>query len=261
MEYTLFSGCSYSAGTGFDLEKQDPDLWVNQLYSGMFADTELLNISSAGRSNAGVFQDTVKALLNHPVKTAIVQWTSCSRYNIELGFELYNTFQSFAPNGQCRDHNLNDINYSKSYLTTVQDRFVALSHDCYEILNLVEYTNSITALAAVVQTQVYFVNGLCPWDNDFFTQLSNVMPNQYTKYTQKLLNIDNRDDSEIFKLYDKMHHGLAQAGGIKPLQWLNLYNSMRSCRIDTNNDQLHPGVQSNNQYARMFEDILIERLS
>jgi hypothetical protein len=31
--YSLFSGCSYTQGEGFALRKNDPQLWVNQVYA------------------------------------------------------------------------------------------------------------------------------------------------------------------------------------------------------------------------------------
>lgn len=260
MKYTLFAGCSFTEGTGFEFKKQDPNLWVNQLHNKLFAHTTQINVGLHGRSNAGIFQDTIKAMLHYPVTTAVVQWTSVPRYSLELGFELYETYQSFTPTGTCREHKLNDVTYSGSYLSKVRDRFIALSHDFYEILILVEHINSITRLAELTQTQVYFVNGLCPWDQDFFNQLSNVLPDQYTNYTQKLLNINNRDDAEIAKLYNKMHHRLATSGGIRSHQWLNLYNSMIDCQVDVNPDQQHPGTDSNIQYSNMFYHTLKERL-
>jgi len=143
MTYTLFAGCSYTAGSGFNLEKNEPNLWVNQLHNKFFSNTTQLNVSRGGRSNAGIFQDTVKAMLTYPVKHAIIEWTSMPRYELELGFETYSTRQSFIPNSICRDHNLHDINYTGSYLNSIKDRFTSLAHDCFEILNLLEYVNVI----------------------------------------------------------------------------------------------------------------------
>jgi len=252
MTHTLFSGCSYTAGSGFDLKKQEPDLWCNQLHQTLFPDTIKINVSQGGRSNAGVFQDTVQALVSYPVKFAFVQWTSMPRYELEVGFELYTTRQDFGPNAECWDHNLNQINYSSSYLNSVRDRFTSLAHEQYEIVNLVRYTNTISKLAKLTNTKVWFINGLCHWDQDFFVRQHNVLPNQYTRHTQTLLNTNNRDDEEIEKLYTKMHDQYQDAGGIDPTQWLNLYQSMRQCRVDVNSDKVHPGVQSNSQYAGMF---------
>jgi hypothetical protein len=259
MTYTLFSGCSYTAGTGFELEKDEPGLWVNQLHNRFFADTTLLNVSKGGRSNAGIFQDTVKALTSYPVDFAVVQWTSMPRYELDLGFELYSTRQCFIPNNPCFDHNLNDIKYTSSYLGSIRDRFTSLVHDCYEILNLVEYVNSIVKLASLTKTKLVFVNGLCPWDSKFFNQLDLVKPSNYTPYTQKILNTDNRDDKESFELYNKMHEEFKTAGGIQESFWINLNNSMLTTMRDVNNDNLHPGVDSNNYYFNLFSEEISKR--
>lgn len=258
MAYTLFSGCSFTAGSGFKEEKNNPELWVNLLHSYMFSSTVKLNVSKGSRSNAGIFQDTVKALVNYPVKYAFVQWTSMPRYELELGFELYPTSQYFIPNGRCRDHNTNQANYTEKYLSSIRDRFTSLAHDCYEIRNLIEYTNTIINLSKLTNTRVFFINGLCPWDKDFFIKKTNVLPDQYTEYTQDILHIKSRDDLEIFKLYDKMHNEFNEAGGINEPLWLNLYESMRNNRIDVNDDCQHPGVRSNQYYFELFSTRLRE---
>lgn len=261
MTYTLFSGCSFTAGTGFSEEKNEPGLWVNLLHSQMFSHTTKLNVSKSGASNAVIFQDTVKNLLTHQVEYAIVQWTSTARFNIELGFELYDTFQSFIPNGPCRDHNLNNINYSAQYLNSIRDRFTALAHDCYEIRNLVEYVNTIIALAQITNTRIFFVNGLGGWDKNFFDRKTNVLPNQHTEYTQQLLNSQTRDDEEVYKLYEKMHNKYDELGGINESSWLNLYDSMRYYQTDTNNDKMHPGIDSNRQYCELFSNSIREKIN
>ena len=261
MTFTLFSGCSITAGTGFTEEKNEPGLWVNLLHSQMFSHTTKLNVGQSGRSNAGIFQDTVKNLLTHQVEYAIVQWTSTARFNIELGFELYDTFQSFIPNAPCRDHNLNSINYSAEYLNSIRDRFTTLVHDYYEICNLVEYVNTIIKLAQITNTRVFFVNGSGIWDKNFFDKKTNVLPAQYTEYTQQLLNSKNRDDKEVYKLYEKMHNKYNELGGINESWWLNLYDSMSNQQSDTNNDKMHPGPDSNRRYCELFSTALIERIN
>jgi hypothetical protein len=258
MSYTLFAGCSLTAGSGFELGAQDPDLWCNQLHQELFGHTQLLNVAKGGQCNANIFKDVVNAVTLYPVEQAIVQWTSMPRYELELGFELYNTHQSFVPSGQCRDHNLNDINYSGQYLNKIKDRFTALAHDQYEIVQLITYANCIQRVCQLTNTKLYFVNGLCPWDAKFFDQLETEMPSQYTVYTQKLLNTDQRDDQEVFQLYKKMHNQYTMAGGVQHLPWLNLYDSMHQHKIDTNSDSKHPGVKSNALYANMFANAILK---
>lgn len=260
MTYTLFAGCSYTAGTGFELKKDEPCLWVNQLHSRLFSHTTKLNVSKGGRSNAGIFQDTVKSLSSYPIEYAIVEWTSYPRYEINLGFETYVTSQTFTPNSPCNQHHLNDISYSANYLNNVRDRFTTLSHPCSEITQLIEYTSIIKNLAKIVGTQVFFVNGLADWDQDFFTKKINVLPSEYTTYTKKILNVDNRDDAESSMLYDLMHNNFDHAGNIVPEDWLNLYSSLRQLRIDVNSDKTHPGIESNNKYANILSESLIALL-
>ena len=260
MSHTLFAGCSYTAGSGFELEKNEPSLWVNQLHDKFFSHTTKLNVSQAGRSNAGIFQDTMRALVDYSVNYAIVEWTSAPRYELELGFELYTTRQVFMPGTQCRSINTHSINYSSDYLNAVRDRFTALAHDCYEILNIVDYVNTILKVSKLTNTQVFFVNGLCLWDHNFFVKKTNCLPDQYTKYTQRLLNSNTRDDDEVFQLYCKMHDNFDSAGTINQNHWLNLYDSMRNQRIDVNQDKLHPGTQSNNLYVEQFSSRLEQLL-
>ena len=256
MKYTIFSGCSFTSGAGLNLERNEPDLWVNRLYNEFFSHTAKLNVSKAGRANAGIFQDTVNALTTYPVEYVIVQWTSMPRYELELGFEIYQTRQYFIPNSPCQDINTNSINYTSDYLNTVRDRFTSLAHDCYEIKNLLEYTNSIIKLSQLIGARVFFINGLCPWDDTFFNKKTNCLPNQYTKYTQKLLNVINRDDNEIYQLYSKLHDTFTDAGTINESLWLNLYSPMHKNKIDLNTDQLHPGIKSNNKYFELFSKSL-----
>lgn len=256
MTYTLFAGCSYTAGVGFELKKEEPCLWVNQLHSRLFSHTTKLNVGKGGRSNTGIFQDVISSLVSYSVEYAIVEWTSYPRYEIDLGFELYPTAQAFIPNSPCSNHNLNDINYSAHYLESIRDRFTTLSHPCSEITQLIEYTNTIKKLAKICGSQVFFVNGLATWDRDFFVKKTKVLPSEYSEYTKKILNTTNRDDQEVFLLYDKMHDMFEQAGGIQSNDWLNLYSPLRQLKIDVNADGSHPGINSNNRYADMLADSL-----
>ena len=86
-DHTLFAGCSYTSGGGFELEHKQPELWVNLLHKNFdqFKDTELLNVSVGGRSNAGIFQDAVSSILKYNVKYAFVSWTDMPRYELDLG--------------------------------------------------------------------------------------------------------------------------------------------------------------------------------
>jgi hypothetical protein len=263
MSISLFTGCSFTAGNGFELEKDEPALWVNLLHSShpKLNKTQLLNAGVGGNSNADIFKDTVFNLLTQPnTKYLFVEWTSVPRYNLSLGLETYVTQASFMPNVTTKTHNLHEITYPAEYLKEINDRFTSLAHDHNEIVTLVYYINSITRLSQLIDCQVFYINGLCPWDTDYFTKLNNVLPTDYSEYTKKLIQTDTRDDIEIFKLYDKIHNEYSSAGGIHGKHWLNLYSSMRGNRIDVNDDGLHPGIKSNQLYYQQFTQALDSKI-
>jgi hypothetical protein len=267
--YVLFAGCSMTAGTGLTVtdpagpndavaDKQDPRLWVNLLHQNLFHEYGLINCAQAGRSNSNIFKDAVYNLAKYPCKYAFVAWTCMPRYEVSLALELYHTWRLFKPNVSIAELNSKEFNYSKKYLTDINDRFTMLANAHYEILLLVEYVNSLVNLCKKIGTKIFFINALCPWDDKYFDTIHNVLPNDYTPFTQELIRTNHRDDKEIFALYNKIHQEYKDVGGIQLSHWLNLYESFRNLQIDFNSDNLHPGTKSNILYYEKFSQKLKE---
>jgi len=263
MPTTLFTGCSYTNGHGWELEHDDPNLWINILHSSNFylQKTNKINLGIAGGSNAEIFYVTVSGILKYQPTYVLVEWTSYPRYNVMLSAETYSAKQSFIANAECFDHKLHDISYTKEYLTNIRDRFISLHHPHQGILEIVKYTNALIELCKTSDTKIFFINGICPWDDDYFKCLKNVLPSEYTKYTQSILNCNTRNDDEIFQLYYNIHSDYQEAGSIQQSHWLNLYNSLRSQLVDSNNDGIHPGKQSNIIYSDFINQALTSKLS
>jgi hypothetical protein len=263
MSVTLFAGCSYTSGFGWEFESQDSNLWTNILHANNkhLCKTKQLNVGISGGSNSDIFQAAISGLLDHTPKYAFVQWTSYPRYRVGLGVKTYSTNQLFASNDECRDHGLHGITYTKDYLVKIRDRFISLHNPHFDILHIVKYTNSLIKLANRINTKIFFINGICHWDKNFFEILNDVLPSSYSKYTRNMLNSDTRDDEETYTLYNKIHTDYSQAGGIQQDYWINLYQSFRSLRIDTNSDNIHPGKQSNILYSDIINQALNNKLS
>jgi len=263
MSTSLFSGCSFTAGTGFELGKDAPELWVNLLHSRhpKLNKTRLLNIGFCGRSTANIFKHTVFTILAEAsIKYVFVNWTSVPRYELSLGLEEYNTWQCFKPGNNFVQHNLHNIVYPAEYLKKINDRFTTLTNDHSEIVDVLYYVNAINQLCQLKNCQVFHINALCPWDNNYFTKLSNCLPNNYTNYTKKLIQTDSRDDDQVFRLYDRIHNEYNSAGGIQEHTWLNLYSSMIDQQVDVNSDKIHPGINSNQLYYQQFNQALESKL-
>jgi hypothetical protein len=262
----LYSGCSFTAGVGwgsgwidekgqqcFNDCKHSKHLWVNLLHNRLFFDTPLDNIATGGNSNLRIFQTTATALLTSKYSHAFVQWTSPMRYEWSAGLETWNTTIRSCAGSKQRTINLhNNVSYPGYYVQECFDRFILLEHEHYRLVQLIEYINILNRIAELTNTHIYFINGICKWDKDFFTRLDPSVPSDTTAYTQELIDLENRNDKDYKILYNKMHNEYQKAGTILEDKWLNLYESMDNNIIDRNNDKSHAGIQSNKNFTSTF---------
>jgi len=268
LKNVVFSGDSLTAGVGFNqldlpqMVKDSPYLWTNlvQQSSSKYRNMEQVNISVSGCSNSEIFEDTIKYLAENGnnIDTLFCQWTTMSRYNFNTGFELWST-RVITGGGAANDINLsNNTTWPKSYINDIVNRLRTMKHLHWEILQVVNYSNIIKQLSKKLNiNNVFFINGQCPWDENYFIELHNVKPEQYTNFTKKeILNIDARDDQDIFALYKLAHQHYRDAGGICENDWINLYSSLRVLAFDSNFDDYHPGIESNKLYAQLIIDKL-----
>jgi hypothetical protein len=265
----IFSGCSFTAGDGWvDItrksDKNSPYLWVNLCHSRIqkLKDLELVNVGQSGASNVEIFQNTMRAMTARSgnIDTIFCQWTSMPRYNFNVGLELWSTSEDFFDN-RLHDVKLNNGNsWSREYIRDLTDRLLVMHHLHWEIVKVVDFSNIILNTAYVLGIEnVFFVNGMCPWDNNYFVELHNVKPESYTPFTKKeILDIDNRDDEDIYKLYSLIHQHYRDAGGINTSNWVSLNQSFFKQITDTNYDKFHPGIQSNELYYQIIEQRLKE---
>lgn len=268
----LFSGCSYTAGNGWlDTDPEEsvktevkdcPHLWVNLCHNGNlgFNSLEMINVGRGGASTTDIFVNTVRAITNFgdSIDTIFCQWTSGPRYNWNVGFELWDTMESLQYNSpQLKKHDVNLNNgdtWSRKYISNLTDRLLTLHHLHWEIVKVIDYSKVIYVLAKKQGIKnIFFINGLCQWDQNYFVELNNVSPETYTEFTKHdILHISSRDDKDIFELYKLAHKHYNDHGGIDDKNWINLYDSFCRNKIDSNFDKLHPGVKSNKIYYNMI---------
>lgn len=267
----IFTGCSFTAGDGWDpddLLKADrdcPNLWTNLVHqsSNKFEKLEPINAGISGGSNTEIFEKTAEMISVHgsDISVLFCQWTAMPRYNFNVGFELWDTRESISLLKKTNDVNLNNnTSWPRAYINDLLDRLRTLHHLHWEILKVVRYSNIIKHLATKLGIgDVFFINGLCPWDKNYFTELHDVKPEQYTPFTKtEIINVDTRDDQDILKLYKLAHQNYQEAGGINERDWINLYDSFLSSRIDINFDKNHPGIKSNQFYSHTIQNRLKE---
>jgi len=260
MTEILVSGCSFTKGVGLALEKCDPNNAYNVFAHEYFHDNyQVTNIAEGGNSNLSIYLSTSLALVEKIYDYAFVCWTSYPRYNFRIGFETYEFGKKVAFAGMPLSddimHNGHKISYSKKWLNEFKDQYFLAHHDHFEVVAIMNYMTLLLDLAKSKGTKLYFVNNLCAWDNNFFTRLTNFLPEDLTKKTKELLDVTTRADKEIFELYDLMHNGFENAGGIKEHTWINLYSPFKNIKLDTGNDNWHPGPQSHKQFGNQLTQL------
>lgn len=273
MKKVIFTGCSFTAGNGWvnapveqsrQIECKDhPNLWTNLCHTeiAQLRNFKLLNLGVGGANNTEIFENTVKAIgtFSSDIDTIFCQWTSMPRYTFPIGLELWSTTEGIQRGARSKsDVNLSDgTKWTREHLDDLLDRLNMLHHLHGEILKVVKYTNILKKISVISNIKIYFLNGLCPWDNNYFVRLNNFFPKDLTPFTKKnILSIDSRSDIDIFKLYKTLHDEYDREGGINTNSWINLYSSMLTNILDTNYDNQHPGVKSNQLYFQQVKSFL-----
>lgn len=252
----LFAGCSFFQGVGLDGLTESPANFANIV--GQQLNAQVTNISQGGNSNERIFLETVCELAKKSYDVVVVGWTSYPRLVVWPGLELYNSRRSLCPIQQeITEHQGNDVVWSSKEFKKIKEWFMTLTHDHYYILDICRYVNSLKYIVEASVGKVYFVNTLAVWDSKYFEQFNVfadtvVKPDMLTKYTNQLLNSDNRDDEQINALFHVMGQDYRSTGGIQSANWINLYNSLNSNQIDLGNDNHHPGPLSHQKYAELI---------
>lgn len=252
--------CFGGSTTSFDFIEQEHH-WLTLLHKQIpkLSKLKLENFGINGGTNTEIFTSVLDVLTrNNQISICLISWVYPVRYRLSLGFELYPTIDGF---NHTHDVGVNGFTIPRSYLTNIGQRFFALHHIHFEYVKLLTYINIIKRLCDQNNIKVFFVNDSCGWDLGYFDRQVDVLPDQYTDFTQHdILNVNNRSDEEIFKLYQKLHDEYDAAGGIQKDSWLNLYQSLFSLIDDYASDGCHPGPISNKIFVTMLLDRLCQQV-
>jgi hypothetical protein len=250
----LAVGCSFTRGHGLDYESADPNLWVNRLFPNK--KYVVNNVSVTGVNNDWIFLETVSQMLKCRYDIVLVGWSSIPRFNFNVGLELYKTMTRFTD----MDINLHSqITIPGPWLESIGNNLLRIHNDHWDLLNLVKYVNVLIKLQQVNHGKIVFVNSLGPWSENYFQKKTINLPSDLDSYTYDLLSVDQRDDTNIFALYDMIHQHYQDHGGIREKYWLNLYESLMNLRIDVTDG--HPGYKSQELYENKLAPVLEQSLA
>jgi len=272
MSKIVFSGCSFTAGNGWNPEnipsdcKDSPFLWVNLCHKNIeyISQFDLVNLGIGGASNTDIFENTIECISQHKnISMIIVEWTSMPRYTWKVGLELWETAQRLTHRGKNDHHCSNGSVWTQDYLRDLSDRLLVTHHLHWEILKVLRYSHILENICNEKQIDLFFVNGICPWDENYFVRLQgeDILPESYTKFTkEKILEIEHRNDNDIFQLYKIIHDHYDQYK-ISQHRWINLYESFVSIKTDVNHDGRHPGKISNYAFFQLIKNFIDTKFS
>lgn len=231
-----------SCGTGLrEGTKNWPQLMAEELGA------DYVNLARTGWGNQWIFRDTVEELSRNQYDLVIVQWSAIGRVNLNIGFEAYQTTSRLTPD---TDYNL--VNHRTVRGAWLYDNILKnvekVRNPFWDILDVGRYAGTIKRLHG----NVWFVNGLCDWPAGFFTRHHDAKPDSLGAYTREILQVTERDDDEIDRLYNFMHDQFSQSEGFSD-NWINLYHSLHAMKVDdAAPDDLHPGPASQKLFAKLI---------
>lgn len=253
MTYVAFTGCSFVSGTGLDCER---DIWISHVHKSVpeFQKHTLLNAGQQGATTADIFYRSVDALTNYNCKFLLVSWTEVPRLLVTPSVESYPCNIFLGPSAAFDDVSINNnITIPSTYIKNIRDRLFDLINPHYEFVKILQYTAAIQNLANKLGTRVFFLNSLAPWDDGYFTYITDPArtPASTTTVTQDILDAATRSDEDFWGLYDQIHKKYHETLGLPShCEWVNMYHSFRDYfLLDLGNDQVHPGVESHRKYA------------
>jgi hypothetical protein len=256
----LIGGCSFTSGYMTPGEHANPNIWANQLAKKLNS-TVVTNVSKTGANNYWIFLEIISELIKNDYDLVLVEWSAIPRYKFKIGLELYSVDSILNQDINVVEHQT----VTKKWLMELKDRLLRIHNDHWDLLDLVKYVNTLIKIQEKsCNKNIFFINGLGPWSNEYFLKKQINLPSDLDNYTYNLLQSDLRDDEEIFKLYNMIHDHYKNYGGIHEEHWLNLYYSMNDLKIDTVGDNIgggddHPGTASQHVFADYFYQQIQEK--
>jgi hypothetical protein len=228
MNKIYFTGCSITAGQGFEFERNDLQIYPNLVCAEY--QVTCINQAEGGSDNHKIFIKTAKAIMDHQADVYVVQWSALHRH------WLYP-----APNKGIYLGSHIEESPLKSFITQYQ----LLNHDYNNIMTVIDYTRILENLAQSNFRRVVFVNGMIPWTEDLLTQ------KDYGLYAQELFK--DLDNNEVDDFKNRLANNLEL---VNWSLWANPWSSIMAMQQDNAPLDNHPGAKTHEQVARKVITVL-----
>ena len=236
-------GCSFTVGSGLELEKIDPSNYVNIV--GDKLSTKIKNLGKIGNSNYNIFLQALEEILFNTPDIIFVQWTGLNREWLHPGPDA----EFLVSIHGAADFQYRNISFTADELTKFSEMYHLMMHDYKHLLELIRYSKILSSVSDN-RCRIVFLNGLIPWTNDLIKAFDAT---QLSEYTRQLLDFNTRDVTESKKLFDHLQKSVLL---LDNSQWVNLFGSFEDICVDRGIDKLHPGPKSHQLWADMIIEYL-----
>jgi hypothetical protein len=235
----LVSGCSFTAGGGFALQKNDPNIWPNLLASKLNAD--LVNVGQRSYDNTGIFLNAVSEFTANNYDLILFQITFLNRvvvsptYKYSVHISYKNISPPYAP------HLFSEKEYQEFYRS-----FMRLNSDFEHWKRLVRIIKTLQNFIDQGYN-IKIINGLLEWDQTFFNQTDS-------NFAKNILNFHSLPNSQIEEGLNIINTDKQQ---IDLSHWINPFESIRQMQIDDAALDNHPGLKTN----KLVADLILSKLN
>lgn len=255
-----FAGCSFTWGEGFDNPVERERYVYDRLVSEKF-EFSSNNIAQIGYSNYKIFLSAADAIMSGKYQIVFAQWSGLRRIWLHPGPDAYYTITPGDSREQ-PDYVYRDIFISKKDRKKIHDTITILNHDYQNLLDLIKYCNILEKLAANnCNTEVYFINGLVPWQQDLFTNLGSDLGSDLgsslSNFTKEMLDFDTRSDDELIKFVLDLQTATST---LNQSLWVNITESFHANSTDVGPVGHHPGIESNQWMADKIINFLEDKI-
>jgi len=232
-----FNGCSQTYGEAFD-ENVFKKCGYPSLVASELNALNICNYSVPGSSNYLTFLRSAELIQSKKYNLVLTQWSALNRVWFFPGPDT----EFCASKITNSDYEYRDIYFSKRQCNRIRDDITVLNDNFRNILELSQYCEILNALAKHTNTQSYYINAHIEWKDDIFKSLKyDDLSNEFSTYTKKLLDFNNRSDSELISFHKELSTKLKSLDQTK---WVNLFESWSLYHLDKASDNKHPGVKS-----------------
>jgi hypothetical protein len=243
----LFAGCSFTAHCGFNDTNQLIYHWP-EIFSKHF-NVYYQNIAIGGCSNNEIFKRTIEATASQSFDLVIVMWSSTDRkwiYHSNNNVDDYTIINNGIPLG-FNNHCAESKTYAKLHYTHFNNQYMNLKHWLIDSLALAKYFESIQQPYVFSKGFDNLISGI-----DCVTYCQGTGFTNISDTVKQMVDFDNQPDYYINEKIKILQNLINQN---KNLNWIDFLDSgFFRHAVDISDDNMHPGIKSNQIFATRLID-------